>query len=61
MTRAPFETRWVTESAVTPEAGTVQAWERVAQIEARWLLPLPYGPVMRQTVSGQRGQASISP
>ena len=33
----------------------------VAQIEARWLLPLPRGPISRRIVSGQSGQLSMCP
>ena len=60
ITRAPLERKRGTVAAVISAAFAVQACERVAQIEARWLLPLPEGPVSRQTVSGQFGQASIS-
>jgi hypothetical protein len=44
---------------VTSDESAVQAWAVSAQIDARWLLPLPRGPLNSRIVSGQSGQLSI--
>ena len=60
MTSAPFETRCGTLSVGDLEGVDGPGAGRPAQIDARWLLPLPFGPVSRRIVSGQSGQHSTA-
>src|SRR5690606_22182220 len=49
-----------TSRGVSAVAAVTRAPACAAQIAARWLLPLPSGPVSSMTRAGQSGQWSIS-
>jgi hypothetical protein len=60
ITSAPAETRCGTLSCETSNASVVQPFAVLAQIDAKWLFPLPRGPCRRSTVSGHSGQLSMT-